>query len=177
MNWWSSVDPGSHRLGPPSRSPGNPSTWCDVAVAPIRLLCTGVDGSNRRVDGCHGYRAVLVLGTVRSRGLVPRTREERVTKKTLFGTRTESRTFPTNRRGLSEGWSGGAQTTPVTKAGLRAIPSGITRGGNLVPMDSTGGYKTLETSEQDIGLRDMPSEAEVWHKILVALERLVADLS
>jgi hypothetical protein len=125
-------------------------------------------GERQRVSEC-----IKILG---ERGLVPRTREERVTKKTLFGTRTESQNVPDE-----PAWPVGRLVWRRTdyagdEGRIAAIPSGITRSGNLVPMDSTGGYKTLETSEQDIGLRDTPSEAEVWHKILVALERLVADL-
>jgi hypothetical protein len=91
-------------------------------------------GERQRVSEC-----IKLLG---ERGLVPRTREERVTKKTLFGTRTESQNVPDE-----PAWPVGRLVWKRTdyagdEGRIAAIPSGITRSGNLVPMDSTGGYKT-----------------------------------
>jgi hypothetical protein len=124
-------------------------------------------------------RITECIKTLGERELVARMKEERFDKKTLFGTRNEWRRVPIEpawpvgtlrwKRMGAESWEDSAA----------AIPSGITRSEEIVPMDDATGYRYLAEgwAGEHIGSNETLDRSEyVRYKVLAALERLVADL-
>jgi hypothetical protein len=123
-------------------------------------------------------RITECIKTLGERGLVARTKEERFDKKTVFGTRNGWRRVP-----IEPAWPVGTlrwkRMGDESWAAAPAIPSGITRSEEIVPMDDATGYRYLAegwASEIVRGNEVLDRSQDVRRKVVAALERLVADL-